>query len=139
MASIRANEKDGRVVSYRFTACLGRERSGKQIRKYTTWQVPPGMTPAKAKKAAERAADLWEQSLVSKYQDRMDAGSAGQACPLPAEKRHDDFISFINNVWFPLQIRDGKHKPKTVSFYESMIKFIIPYFKTAVLQELSPA
>ena len=61
MASIRENKKGNKLVSFRFIACLGRDAAGKQIRKYLTWTPPEGLTPAKAKKAAERAADAWEQ------------------------------------------------------------------------------
>lgn len=50
MAHIRANTKNGKIVSYRFTVCLGRYCNGKQIRKYTTWPIPPDTSTAKAKK-----------------------------------------------------------------------------------------
>ena len=109
MAHIRANTKNGKIVSYRFTVCLGRDCNGKQIRKYTTWPIPPDTSTAKAKKAAERAADIWEQELMSEYHKKLEAESAGKAYQIPAEKRHDDFVSFVNDVWFPLQVRDGKH------------------------------
>ena len=49
MAHIRANTKNGKIVSYRFTVCLGRDCNGKQIRKYTTWPTPPDTSTAKAK------------------------------------------------------------------------------------------
>ena len=58
MANIRENKKNGKVISFRFTVCLERDVRGKQIRKYTTWTAPADLTPAKARKAAERAADL---------------------------------------------------------------------------------
>ena len=57
MANIRENKKNGKVISFRFTVCLERDVRGKQIRKYTTWTAPADLTPAKARKAAERAAD----------------------------------------------------------------------------------
>lgn len=68
MANIRENTKNGKVVSYRFTACMERDVRGKQVRKYTTWTPPEGLTPAKARKAAERAADAWEQEVRAEYQ-----------------------------------------------------------------------
>ena len=61
MANIRENTKNGKVISYRFIACMERDVRGKQIRKYTTWTAPADLTPAKARKAAERAADAWEE------------------------------------------------------------------------------
>ena len=134
MAHIRANTKNGKIVSYRFTVCLGRDCNGKQIRKYTTWPIPPDTSTAKAKKAAERAADIWEQELMNEYHKKLEAESAGKAYQIPAEKRHDDFVSFVNDVWFPLQVRDGKHKPKTIAFYESMTKLLLPCFSGSTLQ-----
>lgn len=68
MANIRENTKNGKVVSYRFTACMERDVRGKQVRKYTTWTPPEGLTPTKARKAAERAADAWEQEVRAEYQ-----------------------------------------------------------------------
>lgn len=137
MAHIRANTKNGKIVSYRFTVCLGRDCNGKQIRKYTTWPIPPDTSAAKAKKAAERAADIWEQELMSEYHKKLEAESAGKAYQIPAEKRHDDFVSFVNDVWFPLQVRDGKHKSKTIAFYESMTKLLLPCFRGSTLQGIS--
>ena len=51
--------------AYRFTACMERDVRGKQIRKDTTWIPPAGMAAAKAKKAAERAADAAKPSTIA--------------------------------------------------------------------------
>ena len=96
MANIRENTKNGKVISYRFTACMERDVRGKQVRKYTTWTPPEGLTPAKAKKAAERAADAWEQEVKAEYQKEKELGNAYR---LPPEKRHDDFAAFVNEMW----------------------------------------
>ena len=88
---------------------------------------------SQGKKAAERAADIWEQELMNEYHKKLEAESAGKAYQIPAEKRHDDFVSFVNDVWFPLQVRDGKHKPKTIAFYESMTKLLLPCFSGSTL------
>ena len=81
---------------------------------------------SQGKKAAERAADIWEQELMNEYHKKLEAESAGKAYQIPAEKRHDDFVSFVNDVWIPLQVRDGKHKPKTIDYYERMTKLLLP-------------
>ena len=96
MANIRENTKNGKVISYRFTACMERDVRGKQVRKYTTWTPPEGLPPAKAKKAAERAADAWEQEVKAEYQKEKELGNAYR---LPPEKRHDDFAAFVNEMW----------------------------------------
>ena len=40
MAAIIQNKKDGKVVSYKFKACVGRDELGKQVFKCSTWKVP---------------------------------------------------------------------------------------------------
>ena len=135
MANIRENTKNGKVISYRFIACMERDVRGKQIRKYTTWTPPEGMTAAKAKKAAERAADAWEEEVKAEYQKQKKLGSAYR---LPPDKRRDDFVSFVNDTWFALQVRGENDKPNTIAFYKNMARMINEYFKGAVLQEISP-
>ena len=39
MASIYANRKNGKIVSFKFKACLGRDLHGKQIVKCTTYLI----------------------------------------------------------------------------------------------------
>ena len=70
MAAITPKEKNGKVVSYRFRACVGRDEMGKQIFRSTTWIVPDGLTPARAAKAAQRAAVLWERE-ADKFVDTL--------------------------------------------------------------------
>ena len=135
MANIRENKKNGKIISFRFIVCLERDVRGKQIRKYTTWTPPEGMTAAKAKKAAERAADAWENEIREEYQKQKELGSAYR---LPPDKRRDDFVSFVNDTWFVLQIRGENDKPNTIAFYKNMTRIISEYFKGSVLQEISP-
>ena len=69
MANIRENKKGGKTVSYRFTVYLEKDMQDKQIRRYTTWTPPDGLTPSIALKAAKRAADIWgarSQSRIPK-------------------------------------------------------------------------
>lgn len=135
MANIRENTKNGKIISYRFTACMERDVRGRQIRKYTTWMPPAGLTAAKAKRAAERAADAWEEEVRAEYQKQKEQGSAYR---LPPDKRRDDFLSFVNNTWFVLRVRGENDKPNTVAFYQNMTRMISEYFNGAVLQEISP-
>lgn len=75
MANIRENKKNGKTVSYRFTVCLERDARGKQVRKYTTWMPPEGLTPVKAKRAAGHAAEEWEREARAEYQKEQNAPS----------------------------------------------------------------
>lgn len=138
MANIRENKRNGKVVSYRFTVCLDRDSLGKQIRRFRTWTPEEGLTPSKARKAAERAADAWEQEVRAEYQKEKDAKAQGRAYSLPPEKRKDDFASFVNNTWFAVNVCGGDAKPSTIAFYEYMTKPILEYFNGAVLQDISP-
>ena len=139
MANIRENKKNGKTVSYRFTVCLERDAQGKQVRKYTTWTPPEGLTPAKAKRAAERAAEEWEQETRAEYQKEQAAIAQGLAYQLPPEKRKDYFVGFIENTWLPLQIRGGDNKPSTIAYYEYVSQNIKEYFAGTVLQSISPS
>ncbi len=134
MAGIRENKRNGKLVSYRFTACLDRDANGRQVRKYMTWPVPDGLTPSKARKAAQRAADEWEQQERKEYQKELELG---QAYVLPPEKRRDSFSTFVNDVWFPLHVCNGEQKPTSVAFYKNLSKVIVDYFDGAALQEIS--
>lgn len=135
MANIRENKREGKIISYRFTVCLGRDANNKQIRRYTTWEIPEGLTPARAKKAAERAADAWELEMRGEYQKEKEQG---QAYTLPPDRRRDSFTTFVNDVWYPFQVCNGNDKQTTVTFYKNMKKLIVEYFDGVILQEISP-
>lgn len=135
MANLRENVKNGKIVSYRFIVCLERDKHGKQVRKYTTWTPPEGLPSTKARRAAERAAEDWEEEVRAEYQKEKELGSAYR---LPPEKRHDDFVAFIEEVWIPIHVRGRDMKPTSVAFYENAVKLIKGYFHGAVLQELGP-
>ena len=138
MANIRENKRNGKLVSYRFTVCLDRDAQGKQIRRYCTWTPAQGVTPSKARKAAERAADAWEQEVRAEYQKQQEAKEQGRAYSLPPKKRKDDFVAFVTDTWFAVNVCGGDAKPATIAFYEYMSKPITEYFKGAVLQDITP-
>ena len=132
MASIKENRKNGQIVSYRFSVYLGRTPDGKQLRQTLTWKPPEGLTPVKAKKAAEHAAADWEANLQSTAPSQQEAAVA----PL-APNRRDDFVDFARNVWLSLYINNGDRKQTTVAYYENMLKPITQYFQGCILQEIT--
>ncbi len=138
MASIIPKKKSDRIVSYKFKTCVGRDTQGKQIFRTKTWLPPAGMGTFKANRAAEKAALEWEDTVRAEYEKKMAALSTGKSYSLPPEQRNDDFNSFISDIWLPLYVRSGSHKPTTVSFCEDMTKPIMKYFKGSVLQNISP-
>ena len=70
MASVKENRKDGKIVSYRFSVCLGRNADGTQIRKTKTWKLPKGIGQKTARKEAEKQAALWEESLKKEPEEQ---------------------------------------------------------------------
>ncbi len=138
MASITPKRKSGRIVSYKFKTCVGRNAQGKQVFRCTTWIPPEGMKVFQADRAAEKAALEWEDAARAEYEKEMAALATGKSYSLPPEQRHDDFNSFISDIWLPLYVRNGSHKPTTVAFCEDMTKPIMKYFNGSVLQEISP-
>ena len=63
MAYIQEKVKGKKIVSFKFKACVGRDDNGKQIFKCTTWYPSADLTPAKARKEAQKAAANWEDEV----------------------------------------------------------------------------
>jgi hypothetical protein len=57
--------------------------------------------------------------------------------PPEPEPRADDFVRFIDSVWFPLEIEGSDRKPRTVGFYKALLKTLKPYFQGMTLQEIT--
>ena len=134
MATIQENRKNGKLVSYKFTACVGRDANGKQIRYYRTWTPPREYAPAKARKCAQMEATQWEQAI------RKHGINGTQALDCAAARRAEktDFCAFITDTWLPIQVCNGSKKPKTEDFYKSMTKLICKYFDGWFLQDIRP-
>ena len=135
MAAIIRNEKEGKAVSFKFKVCLGRDEGGKQIFRCTTWYVPDDMGPAKAQKAAEKAAAQWEKEVREEYEkDLKDPERVRQR---EIEQTHTEFSKFALETWFPLCVNDGQHKHTTVDFYRHTTNRVAEYFKGRTLQSIS--
>lgn len=67
MASIIQNKKDGKVISYKFIVCVGRDEFGKQIWRCNTWKSPEGLIPSRAEKAVQKAAAEWEKQAKEEF------------------------------------------------------------------------
>lgn len=135
MAAITPNKKDGKIVSYKFRACVGRDEAGKQIFRCTTWKVPTELSPAKADKAANRAAELWEKEVRSEYAKDLKDPERVKAREVLHSKT--EFSAFVLNDWFPICIDNGEHKPKTIAFYNDTTKNIVTCFQGYILQRIS--
>lgn len=135
MASIREKKQNQKTISYQFTCCLGRDASGKQIRRYSTWIVPENMTENKARKAAQKAADKWEREERIAYEKDLkytECATSNEVAPIQT-----DFVTFAKQDWFAICIDDGEHKPKTIAFYADTMKNIVAYFSGKTLQNMT--
>lgn len=135
MASIKANNKDGKTVSFRFRCCVDREENGKQVFRTLTWHIPDGLTPSKAERAAKKAAAEWEKQVKTEYE--ADLKNPERVKQREIDRTKTDFADFIQNVWFPLCVCDGEHKHTTVEFYRNITNKIAEYFKGAILQQIT--
>ena len=138
MASLIEVFKDGRIVSYRFSCCVGRDRNGKQLRRSMTWKPPDGLRQSRMRAAAEKAAADWEETVRAEYAAELERMSRPDPGHIPPEERRDDFCEYVNNVWYKLYICNGDRKKSTETYYKDIIKYIMDYFSGVVLQDITP-
>ena len=103
MATVIKNTKDGKVISYKFRAYLGKDELGKQIAAYTTWNIPDGFTPSKAEKAAKKAAADWKKQVKAEYEKDLQDPDRVKAREI--DKKRTEFAGFVQNTWFPLCVQ----------------------------------
>lgn len=135
MATVIKNEKDGKVVSYKFRAYLGADESGKKLMKYTTWYIPDNIPPSRVQKATEKAAAQWEKEVRDEYD--KDLKDPERIKKRELERTRTDFSDFALNTWFPICIYDGDHKPTTIDFYRHITVKIADYFSGEAIQKIS--
>ena len=131
MAYIQEKLKGKKIVSFKFKACVGRDDNGKQIFKCTTWYPPAELTPAKARKEAQKVAAIWEDEVRQAYLKEQEEKAVAGASPAYT------FDTFVNEVWIPLCVRDGSHRPATVAMYTNILKVILPQFQGVPLDEIT--
>lgn len=127
MASIYPNTKNGRIVSFKFKAYLGRDENGKQKFKCMTWIPEKEMTSKKLMQTAQREATIWEHGVISHENEQR-------------RKNESQFISFndfAENIWFPKEIDNGEHRKSTVAFNANMLKVITDYFAEIKLGDVT--
>ena len=132
MATIQEKVKGNKLISCKFRAFLGTDDTGKQICKYFTWHPPKNLTIAKARKMAQNTADLWEQEVKEQYkkEQELTQKTDNEMALYPFEK-------FVNEVWLPLYLRDGSHRPSTIQYYNGLLKRTLKYFKGIPLNEIT--
>ena len=131
MAYIQEKVKGKKIVSFKFKTCLGRDDNGKQIFKCWTWYPPADLTPAKARKEADRVAARWEEEQRLAFSQQK--AEEPPAPPAPVYT----FDTFVNEVWIPLCVRDGSHRLSTIAMYTNILKVILPQFEGVPLSDIT--
>lgn len=99
MAAIYQNKKDGKIVSFKFKAFLGRDEQGKQLFKCTTWKPDKPMSESKMIALAEKEATVWERQLAEHIQTEKQKLATTEIT----------FKEFVENIWFPNQMSEKEH------------------------------
>ena len=131
MATIIANERDGKIVSFKFKICLGRDENKKQIFRCLTWYPNKKMTKNQMRKEASIAASLWEKEQREHFS--FDGGR-------PMKSRNITeltFSAFANEVWMPLAVNDGAHRNTTIEMYNFILTTINSVLGNTPLQEIT--
>lgn len=127
MASIYPNRKNGKIVSFKLKAFLGRDQNGKQIFKCTTWMPEKAMSESKLLQQAEKEATVWERKMQEEFEKQKQA----------FEPIEISFENFIHSVWLPAQTKSKNLRPSTLTFQNSMLKNILPYFSECKLKAIT--
>ena len=146
MAQIQEKVKNGKIVSFKIKVFLGRDNDGKQIFRCKTWKPPAGMTASKSRKEAERVAVLWEMELTSPHapepkpepkRERKKKEPVADVQEAEPKVHRITFDEFVEDVWIPLCVRDGSHRPATIAMYTNILKVILPQFEDVPHQEIT--
>ncbi|MBQ7786020.1 MAG: hypothetical protein IJ381_07735 [Clostridia bacterium] len=141
MSTISERKKDGKVIAFKFLACLGRDADGKRICKGTTWRPPEGLSYTKERKLAEAEAYRWEQELRSKGstlpQGEYTTAISKTEEAVPVKEvipEEETFRYFAEQVWLPLKVIAGGLRPSTIAMYGFMMRVSLPEL-LVVIQE----
>lgn len=128
MATIYPNFKNGKIISVKFKAYLGRDEDNKQIFRCKTWTPNEPMSEKKLLSQAERQATIWEHQLAEDYALAQKSFNAPDI----------SFEAFVNTVWFPLQMNKEHRRSSTIDFHKCILKIALPYFGTKQLSIIQP-
>ena len=127
MATIYPNRKDGKIVSVKFKAFLGRDEHGKQIFKCKTWTPDKPMTENKLLQLAEKESVIWERQITEETEKQKQV----------FKPKDITFENFVLELWYPQQMSEKDHRTTTIVFHNSLLKIILPYLGKYKLQEIT--
>ena len=126
MASIYPNRKNGKIVSFKFKAYLGRDENGKQIFKCTTWSPERSMSEGKLTALAEKEATIWERDLLTALAEEKRSSSPEEIT----------FKAFAENKWFPTELNNPERRNTTIDFRRNILRITVGYLGDFKLQEI---
>ena len=112
---------------------MGLDKNNKQIVRTKTWYPEAGLTKAKSRKAAAAAAAAWEYEVRHEYQAEQERRQE-----LPPGWEPTSLSRFVNDIWFPLAVDNGEHRPTTIAMYGYTLDLIMPWFGNVLLHEITP-
>jgi len=126
MASIYPNRKDGKIVSFKFKLCDGRDENGKQIIRCTTWIPNKPMSERKLVLQAEKEAAIWERQLKTN-RHAQNVMSLGELT----------FDRFVDERWLPYQRDVKENRVTTLAFYTQQLKLMRPHFGPLPMKDIT--
>lgn len=126
MASIYPNRKNGKIVSFKFKAYLGRDENGRQISKCTTWIPEKTSTESKLTILAQKEATIWEHELLSAFAAEKEAVSPDKI----------SFKDFVEMKWLPSELDNGEHRNSTIAFRRYLLLVIVDYLGNFPLKSI---
>ena len=126
MASIYPNRKNGKIVSFKFKAYLGRDENGKQVFKCTTWIPDKTMSEGKLTLLAEKEATIWEHDLIGAMEAERRATSPEEIL----------FKDFVEKKWLPTELNNAEHRNSTIAFRQYLLRVILDYLGEFSLKDI---
>ena len=127
MASIYLNRKDGKIVSFKFKAFLGRDENGRQIVKCTTWIADCSLSEKRLMQLAKKEATIWEKRISKELEEERKLFQANVIT----------FSLFVEKVWFVAQIKEKEIRETTQVFYRYLMDKMCEYFGNKKLKDIT--
>ena len=127
MASIYLNRKDGKIVSFKFKAFLGRDENGRQIVKCTTWIADCSLSEKRLLQLAKKESTIWEKRISKEVEEERRLFQANVIT----------FSLFVEKVWFVAQVKEKEIRETTQVFYHYLMDKMCEYFGNKKLKDIN--
>ena len=125
MASIQEKRKNGKIVSFKFRAFLGRDLDGKQQFKTKVWKPEKNYSEPRLWKHAEKEAAIWEKEVIKEFQEQTEKFKPSDIL----------FADFVNEIWLP-SLQTDEARATTLEFRGFILKTVLPYFAGVRLADI---